>query len=148
MGLLFSVFSMVNISLVFSSLGIHRTQIISSFLKFSEEPYSTIHMLPSSSNTPETYRASSSWPSPVTPRPRVPHRSVFAAETLELAEVLKETVVAGTTGAVITLLTAGLRTAHCGSFLLAENTLQPGATPQLSSDVNREETFHSLLLLP
>ena len=101
--------------------------------------------LPPSPQTPRTYGAPGPWPPPVPPR--VPDCSVFAAETLELAEVLEETVVAGPARAMVTLLTARLCTAHSGSFLLTEDTLQAGATAQLSSDVGREEPLHPLLLI-
>ena len=103
--------------------------------------------LPPSPNTLKTYGATGPRFSPVPPRVPRPRLAVFAAQTLELAKVLEETVVTGSTGAVVTLLTARLRTANCGSFLLTEDTLQTGATSQFSPDISREETFQSLLLV-
>ena len=88
-------------------------------------PYHCVR-LPPSPNTLKTDGASGARfpPGP----PWVPRITVLAAQTLELTEVLEETIVTGTTGAVVTLLTARLCTANCGSFLLTEDTLQPGAT--------------------
>ena len=101
--------------------------------------------LPPSTNALKTYGATGPGSSPCPPW--VPRHTVLATQTLELAKVLEETVVASSTGAVVTLLTARLRTANCGSFLLTEDTLEPGPAAQLSSNINWEESFDSLLLI-
>ena len=80
-------------------------------------------------------------PRPVTPSP------MSAAETLVLTKVLHHAVSRGAAIEVVTLLASGLGAAHSGSLLLAEDTLEPGASPELPPDVRCQEALDPLPLL-
>ena len=80
-------------------------------------------------------------PRPVTPSP------MSAAETLKLTKVLHHAVSRGAAIEVVTLLAGGLGAAHSGSLLLAEDTLESGASPELPPDVRCKETLDPLPLL-
>ena len=80
-------------------------------------------------------------PRPVTSSP------MSAAETLELTKVLHHAVSRGAAVEVVTLLAGGLGTAHCGSLLLAKDTLEPRASPELPPDVRGEEPLDAFPLL-
>ena len=72
---------------------------------------------------------------------------VSAAQTFELTKELHHTVSRGAAVKMVTLLAGRLGAAHGGSLLLAEDTLEPRASPQLPPDIRGQEPLDPLALL-